>query len=136
VLLEATGSFYGDLWVISLAPSSTLTVGPVSFTAGVSAEQFAHETLVSASLTSALTIGNFSFWAGGKYGPEYRAAYLSQFAVFNAQERSTWAVLAGARVRTAAQWSLFANYALLRLQSPDGWMSAVHNLSIGTAFNL
>jgi hypothetical protein len=136
VLIEATGSFYGDLWVIGLAPSSTLTFGPFSATAGVSAEQFAHETFISASLTSALVLGDFTVWAGGKYGPEYRAAYLSQFAVFNAQDRSRWAVLAGARVRTAAQWSVFANYALLRLESPDGLMSAVHSLSIGTAFTL
>jgi hypothetical protein len=136
VLVEATGSFYGDLWVIGLAPSATLTVGPLSFTAGVSAQQFVHETLVAASLTTALTIDDVSFWVGGKYGPEFRAAYLSQFAIFNAQERSTWAASAGARVRTGAHWSLFANYALLRLQSADGVMSFVHNLSIGSAFSL
>jgi hypothetical protein len=136
VLVEANGSYYRDLWVISLAPSSTLTLGPVSLTAGISYQQFAHETLLSASLTSALTVGPVSFWAGGKYGPEYRAAYLSQFAVFNAAERSNWAILAGARVRTAAQWAIFANYAFLRLEAPDGLLSGVHNLSVGTAFTL
>ncbi|HET6339476.1 MAG TPA: tetratricopeptide repeat protein, partial [Polyangiales bacterium] len=62
VLIEATGSFYGDLWVIGLAPSSTLTFGQLSATAGVSAEQFAHETLISASLTSALVLGDFTVW--------------------------------------------------------------------------
>jgi len=137
VLIEATGNFYRDLWVIGLAPSATLTFGPVSITAGMSAQQFVHETLLSASLTASLGMGSsVSFWAGGKYGPEYRAAYLSQFAVFNAQERSTWAILAGARVRTSPQWAIFVNYAFLRLESPDGLESAVHNLSIGTAFTL
>jgi tetratricopeptide (TPR) repeat protein len=136
ILVEATGSFYGDLWVISLAPSSTLMLGPLSFTAGISAQQFVHETLLAASLTTALTVGDVSLWVGGKYGPEYRAAYLSQFAVFNAQERSIWSASAGARVRTSAHWSLFANYSLLRLQSPDRLHSTVHNLSVGTAFTL
>jgi hypothetical protein len=136
VLVEVAGSYYHDLWVLSLAPSSTLTLGPVSLTAGVSAQQFAHETLVSGSLTAGLTVGLVSFWAGGKLGPEYRAVYLSQFAVFNAQERSNWAVLAGARVRLGPQWSIFANYAMLGLQSPDGLLSAVHNLSVGSAFTL
>ena len=136
VLVEVSGSFYQDLWVLGLAPSTTLTLAPVSLTAGVSAQQFVHETLLSGTLTASLTLGNFSFWAGGKYGPEYRAAYMSQFAVFNAAERSTWAILAGARVRTAEQWSIFLSYALLNLQSPDGLQSKVHNLSVGTAFTL
>jgi hypothetical protein len=136
VVVDATGSFYRDLWVISLAPSTTITWGHLSLTAGVSAQQFEHDTLVSASLTPALTFGDFSFWIGGKYGPEYRAAYLSQLAVFNAADRSLWAALAGARIRTSAQWSLFVSYALLGLESPDGLKSALHSLSVGTAYTL
>jgi hypothetical protein len=136
VSVDVTASFYHDLWVIGLATSATLTLGPLSLAAGVSAQQFEHERLVSASLTPTLTFGDVSFWIGGKYGPEYRAAYLSQFAVFNAADSSEWATLAGARIRTSAHWSLFLSYSLLGLESRDGVASALHSLSIGTAFTL
>ena len=136
VLVEAAGSFYRDLWVVSLAPSATLAFWPLSVTAGGSVSRFADDTLLAASLTLALTFSDVSLWAGGKYGPEYRAAYLSQFAVFNAEERSLWAVLAGARWRTSTHWSVFVNYALLRLESPDHLQSTLHNLSLGAAFTL
>jgi len=136
VLVEAYASFYRDLWVIGLAPSATLLFWPLSITAGISAQQFEAETLVAAALSSSLTLGSVSVWAGGKYGPEYRAAYLGQFAVFNAQERSLWSILAGMRLHTSAQTNLFVSYALVRLESSDGLKSAVHNLSLGTAFTL
>jgi hypothetical protein len=136
LLLDVTGSFYHDLWVIGVAPSATLTLGAFSLTAGVSVEQFQHDTLLSASLTPALALGDVSFWVGGKYGPEYRAAYLSQFAVFNAADRSLWAALAGMRIRTSAQWNLFISYALLGLESPDGLDSFLHSLTIGAAYAL
>lgn len=135
VLFEASGSFYPDLWVIGMTPSATVTFGLLSLTAGVAAQQFAHDTLFSASLSSTLVLGTVSVWAGGKLGPEYRAAYLSQFAVFNAEERSTWALSAGARLNISAQWSLHTNYALLHLQSPDGISSLLHNLNLSAAFS-
>jgi hypothetical protein len=136
VIVEANGSFYEDLWVIGLAPSATLAFWPLSLTAGLSAQQFDADTLLAASLTSSLTFGSVSLWAGGKYGPEYRAAYLTQFAVFNAQERSLWTLLTGIRVQASAQTSLSLSYTWVRLRSSDGLQSAVHNLSLGTAFTL
>jgi tetratricopeptide (TPR) repeat protein len=136
IALDATGSFYQDLWVLGLAPSMTLTLGRLTLTGGVAVQQFEHETLVSGSLTPALTFGSVSVWIGGKYGAEYRAAYLSQFAVFNAADRSVWAALAGARIRTSAEWSVFVSYALLGLESMDGIQSVLHSLSIGAAHAL
>ncbi len=136
VLVDATGSFYHDLWVAGLAPSATLAFGPLTLTAAVSAQQFEHETLVSGSLTPTLTLGDCSFWIGGKYGPEYRAAYLSQLAVFNAADRSLWAALAVVRVRTSPQGNVFVSYALLGLESPDGLESYLHSLTVGAAYAL
>ncbi len=134
VVIDAAGSFYRDLWVIGLAASATITLGPLSLTGGVAAQQFDRERMVSGSLTPSLTFGDVSFWVGGKYGPEYRAAYLSHFAVFNAADTSQWSGLAGARIRTSDPWSLFLSYALLGLESPDGLASTLHSLSIGAAF--
>jgi tetratricopeptide (TPR) repeat protein len=134
--VDLTGSFYRDLWVIGMAPSATLTLGPLSLTAAISVEQFQHDTLLSASLTPALALGAVSFWISGKYGPEYRAAYLSQFAVFNAADRTLWALLPGARIRASTHWSLFASYALLRLESGDGLPSTLHSVSVGAIYTL
>jgi hypothetical protein len=61
---------------------------------------------------------------------------LSQLIVFNAAERSPWALLSGVRLRTSDELSLFVSYAFLRLQSGDGWLSAVHNLSFGAVITL
>ncbi|HEY2733518.1 MAG TPA: tetratricopeptide repeat protein, partial [Polyangiales bacterium] len=52
VFVEVSGSYYADLWVVRLAPSWTVTFDPISLTAGVAIEQFAHDTLASASLTA------------------------------------------------------------------------------------
>jgi hypothetical protein len=136
VSVDVSGSFYRDLWVIGLATTATLTLGPLSLTGGVAAQQFEHARMISVSLTPSLVFGDVSFWIGGKYGPEYRAAYLSQFAVFNAADSSQWSVLSGVRIRTSEHWSVFLSYALLGLESPDGLASTLHSLAVGTAFAL
>src|SRR5205085_9406416 len=46
LLVDVTGSFYHDLWVIGVAPSATITLGAFSLSAGVSVEQFQHDTLL------------------------------------------------------------------------------------------
>jgi hypothetical protein len=135
-LLETSASYYRDLWVVAFSPSWTQTLGPLSVTAGVSTQQFAHDTLLSASLWLGFGSGSASFSLGGRYGSEYRAAYLSQLSVFNAEERSIWAILANAGMRLSQHWTLFAGYGAIRLRSRDGLLSTLHSISTGTVFTL
>jgi hypothetical protein len=136
VFIEVSGSYYQDLWVVRVAPAWTLNLSPVALTASVAVERFAHDILGGASLTASLSLGSFSFWLNAKVGPEYRAAYLSQFGVFNAEDRSDWGGSAGARWRVDEHWALFVGYTLLRLRTSDGLLSELHNVNIGTVFTL
>jgi hypothetical protein len=136
LLLESSASFYRDLWVARLAPAWRLTVGTFSITPGFALQRFAQATLGSLSLVLAYTSKLWSIWLSGKYGSEYRAAYLAQFAIFNSEDRSAWAASAGLRLRAGGCCAVFASYALNRLKSPDGLLSELHLLSVGTAFIL
>jgi hypothetical protein len=131
--VEAAGNFYSDLWMLSLAPSVTLTFGNFSLTANGMLQRFTDDTFASVSLTPSLTLGGISLWLGARYGIEYRTAYLSQFGVFNAQDRSPWAAFAGTRIQLDPAWALLVNYALLGLESRDGLRSTLHSLSAGPA---
>jgi hypothetical protein len=135
-LVETSGSYYQDLLVIRVASAWTFTFGALSITPGVAVQQFAHETLAAGSLSSSLTLGRVYLWLGGKYGREYRAAYLTQFAVNNADDSADWSLLAGARLHADTHWALFASYSLMRLQTMDGLLSSLHNITIGTAYTL
>jgi hypothetical protein len=136
VLNEAFVSRYQDLWVIKLSSAWRFLLGAFSLTPGLAVEQLARQALVSSSLTAALALGPISLWINGKYGSEYRSAYLSQFAVFNGEDRSVWSAGAGIRVSADQHWSFFASYAVIRLRSADGLSSALHILSVGTAYVL
>jgi opacity protein-like surface antigen len=136
VLNEAFVSRYQDLWVVKLASSWRFLLGAFSLTPGLAVEQFARQALVSASLTAGVAFGATSLWINGKYGSEYRSAYLSQFAVFNGEDRSVWSAGGGIRVSVDQHWSLFGSYAVIRLRSADGLLSALHILSVGTAYVL
>jgi Tetratricopeptide repeat len=136
LLLELSGSFYQDLWVARLAPAWQLTWGVFSVTPGFALQRFARETLGSASLGAAFTWARWMLWINAKYGDEYRAAYLTQFAVVNSEDRTTWGVSAGLRVRFGERFALFGSYGFNRLKSPDGLRSDLHLLSVGTALTL
>ena len=135
IFVEASGSYYRDLWAFRLAPSWTVLAGPWSLTLEAAAQRVAQEWLGAGSASVTLTSGPLTFSLGGKLGTEYRAAYLQQFAVFNAADRSLWSVSAGSQLRIDATWSLFVSYIHVRLRSADGWSSAVHNLSLGSALS-
>jgi hypothetical protein len=136
VFIEVSGSYYQDLWVARIAPAWTVALSPVALTASVAVERFAHEILGGASLTASLALGSLSCWVNAKVGPEYRAAYLSQFGVLNAEDRGLWGASAGARWRVDEHWALFVSYTLLRLRTSDGLLSELHNVNIGTVFTL
>ena len=135
VFVEASGSYYRDLWAFRLAPSWTLIAGPWSLTLEAAAQRVAQLWLGAGSASVTLTSDKFIFSLGGKVGPEYRAAYLNQFAVFNAADRSLGSVSAGAQLRIDASWSLFVSYMWVRLRSGDGLSSTLHNLSVGSALS-
>jgi tetratricopeptide (TPR) repeat protein len=136
LLLELSGSFYRDLWVARLAPAWHLTFGSFSLTPGVALQRLARETLVAASLGAAFARERWSIWVSGKFGEEYRSAYLTQFAVWNSDDRIEWGVAAGLRIRVGEHWAVFVSYALNRLKSPDQLNSDLHLLSLGTALTL
>jgi len=135
VFVEASASYYRDLWAFRLAPSWTIIAGPWSLTLEVAGQHVDRQWLGAGSGSVTLTSGKFTFSLGGKLGAEYRAAYLYQTAVFNAADRSLWSVSAGTQLRIDATWSLFVSYIHVRLRSGDGLSSALHNLSLGSVLS-
>jgi hypothetical protein len=132
-LLELTASIYPDLLVTRVAPAWSLGRGPWRLVPGLSVEHFAGQTLVSGSLLALLELGRVSLSAGGKYGPEYRAAYLSRSAVFNSEDRSEWAAWLGVRTRVSAHFELFVTTMVIQLRSPDEIVSRVQLLGLGAS---
>lgn len=136
LLLELSGSFYDDRWVARLAPAFQLGAGDFLITPGFSLQRLTRETLGAVSLSVTLALNRWWLWFSGKYGEEYRAAYLSQFAVFNSEDRSEWGASAGLRVHVAECCAVLASYGFNRLKSADGVASDLHSLSVGTALTL
>jgi hypothetical protein len=136
LLLELSGSFYDDLWVARIAPTFQIGIGSFLVTPGLALQRLASETLGAASLSVALAVSRWWLWLSAKYGEEYRAAYLSQSAVFNSEDRSEWGASAGVRVRVEEFCELLGSYGLNRLKSADGVASDLHSLSVGVALIL
>jgi tetratricopeptide (TPR) repeat protein len=136
VVTDVTASHYQDLWVGRLSVAVRLAFGQFRVTPGIAIEQFAHRTMAAASTTGEVLWGTVSLWVSGKYGEEYRAAYLSQFAIFNSDEYSRWSMGAGVRFRQDQHWTWFAQYALIGTRSADGLNSALHILSVGSIYEL
>ena len=112
-----------------------LKVGSLSVTPGVSFEHYLQTNLVSGSIGAAYDFTHLSLSAGGKYGPEYRAAYLPRFAVFNSEDRSVWGAWASVRTNLSRHVSMFVTYIVNELSTPDKISSRVQLLSLGAAFN-
>jgi tetratricopeptide (TPR) repeat protein len=136
ISLEMSGSFYQDLWVARIAPAWQLSFGAFRLTPGFALQRFARATRGSGSLAATVTWGRSLFWLSGKYGPEYRAAYLSQFVVVNSEDRSEWGTAAGLKISIIACFALFCGYAFNRFTSLDGLRSDLHLLNIGTVLTL
>jgi hypothetical protein len=113
-----------------------LALGQFHVTPNVAVEQFARRTLASAAINGEVSWGIVSLWVGGKYGTEYRAAYLSQFALFNSDEYARWSASGGVRYQLDDHWSWVAQYAVIGTRSIDGLDSAMHILSVTTAYQL
>jgi hypothetical protein len=136
LLLELSGSFYDDLWVARLAPTFQIWIGSFLVSPGLALQRLTSETLGAASLSVALAVSRLWLWISAKYGEEYRAAYLSQSAVFNSEDRSEWGASAGVRIRIGECCEVLVSYGLNRLKSADGVGSELHSLSVGTALVL
>jgi tetratricopeptide (TPR) repeat protein len=132
-LLELTASIYPDLLVARIAPAWAVRLGRYRLVSGLSVEHFARETLLSGSLSASVDVSFFSLSAGGKYGPEYRAAYLSRSAVFNSEDRSEWGAWLSVRTGVSAHLELFATFTLIQLTSPDKIVSYVQLLGLGAS---
>jgi hypothetical protein len=136
LLVELSGSFYADLWVARLAPALQMEIGDFLVTPGFALQRLTSETLGAVSLSVALAVRRWWLWISGKYGEEYRAAYLSQFAVWNSEDRSKWGASAGLRVSVTDCCAVLGSYGFNRLKSADGVASDLHSLSVGTALTL
>jgi tetratricopeptide (TPR) repeat protein len=136
LLCELFASSYRDAWVARIAAAWQLTSGSWTLTPGLALQRLARETLGSASLGAGFNADRWSVWIHGRYGTEYRAAYLTQFAVFNGDDRSRWAALVGLRLRVGTAGAVFMTYGFNRLKSPDGLSSDMHLLGAGTTWML
>ena len=132
--LEVAISRYPDLWVGRVAVSGRLAFGTWSLTPGISILRVREETLTAGSLSLSKTFGVLTLWVTGKLGPEYRAAYLAQFALLNSEDRSVWSGGAGARARLSVSWSLLAGYFYLRMRTPDGFAASMHLVNVGIVY--
>jgi tetratricopeptide (TPR) repeat protein len=133
--LEVDVSRYPDLWVGRVAASLRLAFGTWSITPGISISRVRDEPLIAGSMSLAKTFGALTLWGSGKVGPEYRAAYLSQFALLNSEDRSVWSGGGGARARLTAAWSLLASYFYLRMRTPDALPASMHLINIGIVYS-
>jgi hypothetical protein len=97
--------------------------------------KFSKEILAAISLSLRKSLGALSLWVSGKYGPEYRAAYLSQFALLNSEDRSIWSISAGLRASLDASWSLLASYFFLNMRTPDRLSARMHLMNVGVVYS-
>jgi hypothetical protein len=132
-LLELTASIYPDLLVTRAAAAWVVRLGRYRLIPGLSVEHFARETLLSGSFNASVDVLLFSVSVGGKYGPEYRAAYLSRSAVLNSEDRSEWGAWLSVRAGVSAHLDLFATFTVIELTSPDKIVSHVQLLGLGAS---
>jgi tetratricopeptide (TPR) repeat protein len=132
--LELTASRYPDGWVGRAATSWLFGFDVWNITGGVSLIRAQTQTLAAISLSLGIDIKALTVWIGGKYGQEYRAAYLSQFALLNSEDRSLWSFSGGTRFAMNEHWTLFGSYLYLRAQTPDGLLAGMHLANLGIAF--
>jgi opacity protein-like surface antigen len=110
-------------------------MGSWSVTPGVSVTKLRQETLSAFSLSLAKSFGALSLWVSGKYGPEYRAAYLSQFALLNSEDRSVWSLSAGLRAALNEGWSLVVGYLFLNMRTPDSLAARMHLVNVSVVYS-
>jgi hypothetical protein len=135
IAVEVTASRYPDLWVGRLATAWRFAFGSWSITPGIGVTKLEQELLAALSLSLGKSFGALATWVSGKYGPEYRAAYLSQFALLNSEDRSVWSISAGLRASLGAGWSLLAGYFLLHMRTPDGLAARMHLMNVGAVYS-
>lgn len=131
---QLTLSRYPDLWIVRVSVSTVFSLGRIQLVPEIAVEQVGHEALTSGALTASLALGNLTLWASGKIGEEYRAAFLSQFAVFNSEDRSLWSVAGGLRFGLSEHWALFGSYIHLRTRTRDEIASSVDIVGLGPLY--
>jgi tetratricopeptide (TPR) repeat protein len=131
---QLTLSRYPDLWIVRVAVSTVFSLSRIQLVPEVAVEQVGHEALTSGALTASLTLGRLTLWASGKIGEEYRAAFLSQFAIFNSEDRSLWSVAGGARLGLSEHWALFGSYVHLRTRTRDEIASSTDIVGMGPLY--
>lgn len=135
ISLELIASRYPDLWIGRLGTTLRLVMGTWSVTPGVSLTKVQQEILSAFSVSLAKSFGALSLWASGKIGPEYRAAYLSQFALLNSEDRSVWSLGAGIRASLDSGWSSIVGYLFLNMRTPDSLAARMHLLNVSVVYS-
>lgn len=135
ISLELIASRYPDSWIGRLGTTLRLVMGTWSVTPGVSLTKVRQELLTAFSLSLAKSFGALTLWASGKYGFEYRAAYLSQFALLNSEDRSVWSLGAGSRASLDGGWALVFGYLFLNMRTPDSLASRMHLLNVSVVYS-
>lgn len=132
---ELTVSRYPDLWISRAASAWRFALGSWSITPGIAVMKHLADYLTAASLTLGKSFAALSLWVSGKYGPEYRAAFLSQFALLNSEDRSVWSIGAGLRAALTERLALLANYFFLVMRTPDKLPASMHLINVGAAIS-
>lgn len=132
---ELAASRYPDFWVGRFATAWRFAAGTWSILPGMALIRSQLNMLTSVSLSLSKSFGALSLWLGGKYGPELRAAYLSQFALLNSEDRSLWSITGGARMAVTKHWWLLVSYLYLKMHTPDGLAASMHFGSTGLGYN-
>jgi len=132
---ELTVSRYPDLWIGRAASAWRFAWKSWAVTPSIGVTKHLLEYLTAASVTLGKSFGALSLWVSCKYGPEYRAAFLSQFALLNSEDRSVWSLSAGLRAALTDELALLANYFFLVMRTPDLLPARMQLMNVGAAFS-
>jgi len=141
--LDLAASFYNDATVLrselgwKLPVGGGLSLRPAAAIQWAKTDSYGTGFLGTGMLTVEWENARGAVFLGGKYGEEFRPAYLSRELVMNIPERIQWGVWAGGRVR-AGRSTLTLSYALDRLRSADSTTNeyrTAHYLTLSAALN-
>ncbi len=141
IFLDLAASFYSDATVFRVGPSwwVPLRFG-LSLQPGLALQVAQGQVYFNYAFVAAFSRGRFSLWAGGKYGEEFRPAYLDATIIYNLSDKVLAGALGGASIKLG-KWggpgkpgksllSLYYTYDCLR--PSDGTADTnLHALTIG-----
>jgi tetratricopeptide (TPR) repeat protein len=138
--IDASASLYTDATVYRAAARFRLPVyGPFFVEPGIAGQDADGQAYATGSLSAILVWPSVSLWIGGKYGEEFRPAYLDAHVVYDIPEHIVFGAWAGARVHIIGKVGLEAAYAFDWLRQQDRLsppQSGAHAFALGPVVEL